>query len=153
MEQEIVFDITFIAITCIVGIFALFAAKIFLGHQGTGSKYLKMKMKEMEDVIEFQKKQVMRYKNKASQMEVAPSFDGDGELTDFLPDIVGQVGDFLPKWAQPFLKDPEMVKYAIEYAGKHPDVAKKWFGKLVGKKSGSEEPKDGKLLGNDVLSL
>ena len=68
-------------------------------------------------------------------MEVAPQFDGEGsELGDILPDIIGEFGSFLPKWAQPFLKDPEMAKWAIEYAGKHPDTAKKWFGKMMGKK-------------------
>ena len=148
------FDITMLGMTLIAAIGLVLSAKVALGHQGTGSKYLKMKMKEMEDVIDFQKKQVTRYKNKASQMEVAPQFDeGEGGLSDILPDIVGDIGQYLPKWVQPFMKDPEMVKYAIEYAGKHPEIAKKWFGKLVGKKSGTEAPKDEVLAGKDVLSL
>jgi len=135
----VVFDITMIAVTLIAVIGAVLTAKVFLGHQGTGSKYLKVKMKEMEDVIDFQKKQVTRYKNKASQIEVGPSFEeSEGGLSDILPDVISEFGNFLPKWAQPFMKDPEMMKYAIEYAGKHPDIAKKWFGKIMGKKKNED---------------
>lgn len=135
IDMEI--EITPIIIVIIASIGGYFISKVMLSHFSTGSKYLKGKMKEMEDYIAYQKKMIQHYKNKASNMERPPQIEGDiDELGGILPDLVGQFADYLPNWAQPLVKDPKTQQWLLEYVEKNPDKAKEWFGKLIGKKKG-----------------
>jgi len=134
------YDVTAIAITIIVMIGAIFSSKMILGHQSTGSKYVKLKMREMEEYADYQKKQIQVYKNKASNMQKPPQIDGDiDELGDILPDLVGQFSQYAPKWMQPFLQDENAQKWILDYVQKNPETAKKWFGKMIGKKIGNKQ--------------
>jgi len=128
-------DITSISITIIAVIGMVFTSKIVLGHQGSSSKAVKQKIKDMEDYTEFLKKQVRVYKNKVSNSERGPRFDGDlDNISDILPNIIGQFSDYLPKWAQPLLKDKDTQEMLLKYVQENPDKAKAYLGKLIGKK-------------------
>lgn len=137
------FDITPIVIILISIFGGLYITKIIISHQGSGSKYLKAKIKEMEEYADYQKKMIQHYKNKASNMEKPPAIEGNiDELGGILPDIVGQFADYLPRWAQPLLKDKESQKWILEYIEKNPDKAKEWFGRIVGKRKNEESADD-----------
>jgi|SaaInlStandDraft_2_1057019.scaffolds.fasta_scaffold10173_2 hypothetical protein len=130
-------DITPIAITIIAVIGMVFGSKTVLSHLASGSKPLRAKIKEMEEFSLYQKKQMLVYKNKASNMEKGPQINGDPEsLGDLLPDIISQFSDYAPKWLQPMLKDGESQKMILKYVQDNPDKAKQFFGKIVGKKLG-----------------
>ena len=137
------FDFTVISVTIIVVLGLIYGSKTFLGHQSTSSKALRSKMKEMEEYTVFLKKQVQTYKNKVSNAERGPQIEGSvDELGELVPDLVGQFADYLPKWAQPFAKDPEMQKWILNYIQEHPDKAKTWFSKMVGKKVAPKEAEE-----------
>jgi len=135
-------DISLVIIGIVGTIGAIFLTKMVLTSQNTGSKYLKAKMKEMEDYTLYQKKMIQHYKNKASNMEKPPVFEGDPEdIGGLIPEIIGDFSDFLPKWAQPLLKDKQSQQMIIKYLTENPDKAKSLLGKLVGKKGkGNDNP-------------
>ena len=127
-----------IAIIAIVGVF--FTAKVVTGHQGNSSKAVRAKMREMEDYTEYLKKQVRVYKNKVSNSERGPRFDGSlDDLSEVLPNIISEFGDYLPKWAQPLLKDKNTQEMLLKYVQENPDKAKQYFNKLIGKKDDKQE--------------
>ena len=131
-----------ITFTAIVGI--VLTSKTLLTHFSSGSKYLKNKMKEMEDYTAYQKKMIQHYKNKASNMEKPPMVEGNvDDLGGILPELIGQFGEYLPKWAQPLIKDENAQKWILEYVQKNPEKAKSFFGKMVGKKVGIKEESSG----------
>ncbi len=133
-------DLTPIIITIVASIGIIFTSKTLVSHFSTGSKYLKSKIKEMEEYTVYQKKMIQHYKNKASNMEKPPQIEGDiEELDGILPEIVGQFAEYLPKWAQPLLKDQNAQKWLLEYVSKNPEKAKEFFGKMVGKKIGKNK--------------
>ena len=133
------FDVTFIGITLIAVIGIIFTTKVIMSHQGTGSKYLRMKMKEMEDVIDFQKKQVARYKAKAAHNEVAPRIEADletdGSIESVIPQIIAKYGSMAPAWMRPLLNTPGIAQFAIDMAKEHPEEAKNLLSQFVGKKN------------------
>ena len=144
-------DITAIAIAIIAVIGIVFAGKTILNHQNQGSKYTKSKIKEQDEYVLFLKKQIQVYKNKASNMQKPPQIDGDiDELGDILPDIVSQFSQYAPKWMQPFLRDENAQKWILDYVTKNPEAAKKWFGKMVGKKIGTKE---NETTADDILGV
>jgi len=136
-------DITAIAVTLIAVIGLVLGSKVFLSSQTTGSKYLKLKMKEMEDYNEYLKKQNRTYKSKISGIERGPRIDGDiSELGGILPELITQFSNYVPKWLQPFVNDPKAQEWIMKYVQENPDKAKEWFGKIVGKKIAPGEKKD-----------
>ena len=89
----------------------------------------------MEDYTAYQKKMIQHYKNRASNMEKPPLVEGSiDELSGIIPELIGQFGEYLPKWAQPLIKDENAQKWILDYVQKNPDKAKEFFGKMVGKK-------------------
>lgn len=139
-------DLTWIiiSITGIIG--ALLGSKMVLNHQTTGSKYSRSKVKELEEYTEYLKKQMRVYKNKASNIDRGPSYEGNiEEIDSVIPNIVGEFADYAPKWLKPILKDKESQKWILDYIGKNPDKAKEWFGKLTKKSDikGSEPEEAG----------
>ena len=128
-------DITAISITIIAVIGIIFTSKVVLGHQGTTSKAVRQKVKDMEDYTEFLKKQVRVYKNKVSNSERGPRIDGSlDDMGELLPNLISQFGDYLPKWAQPLIKDKNTQEMLLKYVQENPDKAKQYLGKLIGKK-------------------
>jgi hypothetical protein len=143
--MELDFTPILVSIVLVIGI--IMTTKAFMVHKSTGSKTLKNKIKDHEDYEQYLKKQITVYKNKSNNMEKGPQIEGDiDSLGDILPNVVGEFADFAPKWLKPFLKDPESQKQIIGYITKNPEVAKKLFGKIVGKKS-TEEQDSGDLSG------
>ncbi len=61
------------------------------------------------------------------------------ELGGIIPELIGQFGEYLPKWAQPLIKDENAQKWILDYVQKNPDKAKEFFGKMVGKKIDKKE--------------
>ena len=142
-------DITAISISIIAVIGIVFASKTILNHQNQGSKYTKSKIKEQDEYVLFLRKQIQVYKNKASNMQKPPQIDGNiEELDGILPELVGQFSQYAPKWMQPFLQDENAQKWILDYVTKNPETAKKWFGKMIGKKIGNkQEPTAEEILG------
>lgn len=133
-------DITAISITIISVIGIIFTSKVVLGHQGTTNKAVKQKLKDMEDYTEFLKKQVRVYKNKVSNSERGPQIDGSlDDLSELLPNLISQFGDYLPKWAQPLIKDKNTQEMLLKYVQENPEKAKMYLGKLIGKKNEANE--------------
>ena len=138
--MEVTFDITPIIVGIAVVIGGYLTANVMIKHKDSSSKYTKSKMKEQDEYVEFLKKQMRTYKAKASNIEKGPQIEGDvSELGGLIPELVGQFGDYLPKWAQPFVKDPDMQKWLFEYIEKNPDKAKQWFGKIIGNKHAAKK--------------
>jgi len=132
------FDFTAVSITIIAVIGMIFGSKTILNYQNQGSKYTKAKVKEQDEYVKYLKSQITIFKNKANNMERGPQIEGDiNELDGILPNVVSEFADFAPKWLQPILKDNESQQWILKYVQEHPDVAKKWFSKIVGKKLGS----------------
>ena len=128
-------DLTPIIIAFVIVSGAILTSRALLTHFSSGSKYLKNKMREMEDYTAYQKKMIQHYKNKASNMEKPPMIEGSiDELGGIIPELIGQFGEYLPKWAQPLIKDENAQKWILDYVQKNPDKAKEFFGKMVGKK-------------------
>jgi len=128
-------DITAVSVAVIAVVGMILGSKTILNYQNQGSKYTKAKVKEQDDYVGYLKKQIQVYKNKASNMERGPQIDGDiNELDEILPNVVSEFADFAPKWLQPILKDTESQQWILKYVQEHPEVAKKWFGKIIGKK-------------------
>lgn len=144
-------DLTAVSISVVALIAIVFASKILISNQNQGSKYVKLKMKEMEEYAAYQKKQIQVYKNKASNMEKPPQVEGDiDELGDIMPELVSQFAQYAPKWVQPFLKDENAQKWILDYVQKNPDTAKKWFGKMIGKKIGVKSDNNEQSTDNEI---
>jgi len=137
------FDITPIAVTLIAVIGMIMGSRVILNYQNSGSKYIKSKVKEQDEYVTYLKKQAQVYKNKASNMEKPPQIEGDvNELGDIMPDLVAQFSQYAPKWMRPFLQDENAQKWILDYVQKNPETAKKWFGKMIGKKIGVKGEKE-----------
>lgn len=133
-------DITAISVTIIAVIGIIFTSKVVLGHQGSTSKAVKQKIKDYEEYTEFLKKQVRIYKNKVSNSERGPRLDGSlDDIGEILPNLISQFGDYLPKWAQPLIKDKNTQEMLLKYVQENPDKAKQYLGKLIGKKDNENE--------------
>lgn len=73
-------------------------------------------------------------------MERPPIIEGSvDELGGLIPELIGQFSEYLPKWAQPLIKDENAQKWIIDYVQKNPDKAKEFFGKMIGKKVDKKE--------------
>ena len=144
MLETIDFTSVSIAVIAVVG--GVFGLKAVLGHQDSSAKSLKSRIKVMEDNEKWLRNQVQKYKNKASNMERGPQLDYDeSDLGGSLGSMLGEFSDFLPKWAQPLLKDPETSKQIIDYLQKNPDKLKSIFGRVIGKKNEEEKSTDDSL--------
>lgn len=140
-------DLTPIIIAVVLVSGAVLTSRALLMHFSTGSKYLKNKMREMEDYTAYQKKMIQHYKNRASNMERPPIIEGSvDELGGLIPELIGQFSEYLPKWAQPLIKDENAQKWIIDYVQKNPDKAKEFFGKMIGKKVDKKESGDFETL-------
>jgi len=136
------FDVTFIAIACIISVAGFLSVRVLTNTQTTGSKYLKLKLKELEDYSEYLKKQNRVYKSKIGSIERGPNLEGDiNELSTVLPQLVSEFGDFVPKWLKPFINDPKMQEWILKYVQDNPDKAKDWFSRIVKKKGSDQEEK------------
>jgi hypothetical protein len=83
-------------------------------------------------IIEELKRDLMKYKNKASNMERGPSMEGEvGELDNILPSLVAEFEPYAPKWLKPFLGDKDAQQWIIKYVQEHPEKAQQWIGKFL----------------------
>lgn len=118
----------------------LAGTKMVLSYNASGSKISKAKMREMEDYTLYLKKQIQVYKNKASNMERGPEIEGEiDELDSVLPNIFAEFKEYAPKWLKPFLGNPDMQKWLLEYAQKNPEKVQGMIGKVMSKKVGGND--------------
>lgn len=110
---------------------AIMVSKIAMNRPKLASKYNRLIEKEREDYIQELQDSVKHYKNKASNMERGPRFDGD--IASMLPDVIGDFGQFAPKWLKPFLANKEIQSVLIDKIQKEPEKFAGLFSKLIKK--------------------
>ena len=131
-------DVTFVAIAVMVIFASLVTIKIFLSYQNQGSKYLKLKMKEMEDFQLYQKQQLRVYKNKVSNSHIRPTVEAnletDGSMEQMIPALISKYQSQAPSWLKPILSTPGITEWAIGMAKENPEQAKNLLSQFIPKK-------------------
>ena len=141
MLETMDFTLIFVTISAIIG--SYFISKVFISNKENSSKSVKGKMREQDDYIEFLKKQMRTYKNKASNMEKGPEIDGSlDDLDSVLPNLLNEFTPYAPKWLKPFLGNPDMQKWLLEYATKNPEKVQGMIGKIIKKKGVEDKSED-----------
>jgi hypothetical protein len=122
---------TILAITIPLAVGAIMVSKIAMNRPKLATKYNRLIEKEREDYIQELQESVKHYKNKSSNMERGPRFDGD--IASMLPDVIGDFGSFAPKWLKPFLANKEIQTVLIDKLQKDPEKFAGLFSKLIKK--------------------
>lgn len=155
---EFAFDLTWVGIVAVLGIISIVitkmlrpATRIQEEHYKKISKLDKDYTKRLEEENEELEKELRSLQNSLNRRERGPSIEGEpDELSDILPSLVEEFAPHAPKWMRPFLGDKEMQEWIIKYASEHPDKAKEWFSKFIGKKTGG---KNEQKTNSDMLSV
>ena len=149
-------DITGIAITVVVVVGMLFATKTLLHYQNSNSKYVKGKMKEQDEYVEYLKKQMRIYKNKVSNSQKPPLVDvnlsEEGAIEQAIPALIAKYGSMAPTWLKPLLNTPGIAKFAVDMAKEHPEEAKNLLSQFIGKKSDESRTNNGESSEESTVS-
>lgn len=132
-------DYTLIAITFVVAIVGLILGRNWLISMQQGSVPLKKELKYWQDYAIQQEDEVKHWKGKFNKRDQPPQLDGTfsvEKLPDMIGDIFPMLSGFLPKWAQPFFKQPALQKMMIDWFVKNPDKGAELIGKFFGAKGG-----------------
>jgi hypothetical protein len=131
--------LTVLAVTIPIMVMGIAITKI-LTNQRVKSQFVAQEIKKdygeilksRDQLIEALKQDVLKYKNKASNMETGPRIEGElGELTNFLPDIVKEFEPYAPKWLKPILGNQDAQAWIVEYVSKHPEKLEEWFARFI----------------------
>jgi hypothetical protein len=134
--------IQILSITLPLATAVIIGAKIAMNRPKLASKYARLIDKEREDYIEELQDSLKHYKNKASNMERGPKINGSPEeWSNLLPDVLGNFGDFAPKWLKPFLNNKEVQSVLVDKIQKDPDKFAGYFSKLI--KNSTAKKQDG----------
>jgi len=132
--------LTILAITLPVSVGMVLASKIILNRPKSVDKYARKLDKSREDYIEELEEELKDAKNTMNSRERGPKVEGDlGDLTNLLPELVGNFDSFAPKWLKPFLRNKEIQSVIIEKVKQDPEKFAGYFSKLIGKKAKDEK--------------
>lgn len=141
-------DLTTIGIFSIVAVCVLFGIRQLPQVRENSIKLQKTRIKERDERIEELLAQVKSYKNQyynlLNKVEREPEVDMQGDLASaegikaILPSILPALGDYLPKWAQPFMKNPQIAGMFVDFFAKNPQMAMSMLGKFMPKGKAKE---------------
>lgn len=127
------------------------------------TKLMKTRIKERDELIEELRTDIKTYKaryfNLSNKIEREPEIDMQGDLSSvegiksILPSILPALGDYLPKWAQPFMKNPQIAGMLVDAFAKNPQLAMSLVGKFMGKGKGSTSESSESSQPNSQLEL
>lgn len=130
-------QIELILITAIVSVTGLIVGLKWLSALSVSTKPLQKELKYWQEYAESQEDEAKYWKGKYNKKDQPPVFDG--EVTkDNLPNVIGEFfplfSDFVPKYLQPFFKNPTLQKLLVDWAVKNPDQAASLIGRFFSKK-------------------
>ena len=130
---------TILMILGVAGITAITALKL--------AKIRQLDPKHYKQQMEYYEQEAKSWRGRYNALNKQVMIDDEGydlDSTDGIGSAVTSIadafGDVLPKSVQKIIKDPKMMGMLVEYANKHPDLAKKvidGFIKKSGKGNGS----------------
>ena len=150
--MEIPIDYTTLGIVIVIAICVIIGIRQLPMVRENSVKLQKTRIKERDERIEELLAQVKTYKNQywnlQNKIDREPEVDMSGDLSsaegikNILPAILPALGDYLPKWAQPFMKNPQIAGMMVDFFAKNPQMAMSMLGKFMPKGKGSNEPRD-----------
>lgn len=94
-------------------------------------------IKKLEDDIDYLENEIKSLNGSLNRTQKGFKVEGSPDRwSELLPDILGNFGDFAPKWAQPFLKNKDIQGALIEKVMKEPEKYAGIISKFIGKKDG-----------------
>lgn len=109
--------------------------------QNEAKSYQKMQqldksyIKKLEDEIEYLEGEIKSLNGSLNRTQKGFKVDGKpDQWSEILPDILGNFGEFAPKWLQPFLKNKEIQGALMEKVMANPDKFAGIISKFIGKK-------------------
>lgn len=141
--------LTVLSVVLPVSVCSVLIARIYRKNAALDPKITNKLRKQQDEYIAELEHKVRQKQNKLNSMEKAPSIIGDkDDITSMLPDIVGELGAHLPKWAQRIVKsNPDLVNQVIELAKEHPDKVKDLIGRFIKTKPSAQTPNDQAMHG------
>lgn len=150
--MDVQIDFTTLGMVGIIAVCILFGTSRLPQFRENSTKLLKTRIKERDERIEELLSSVKSYKNQyynlLNKIEREPEVDMQGDLASadgikaILPSILPALGDYLPKWAQPFMKNPQIAGMFVDFFAKNPKMAMDMLGKFMPKgksKDGSSQ--------------
>ena len=99
------------------------------------SKLDKEYIKKLEDDITYLEDEIKSLNGSLNRSQKGFKVDGKpDQWSEILPDILGNFGEFAPKWLQPFLKNKEIQGALMEKVMANPDKFAGIISKFIGKK-------------------
>lgn len=115
-----------------------------IGLKWVGKRYDSVEQRTMKSRVQLMaeyaadlKKDLQRTRGKLSQYNTMPQVEGnleDGNLEQLIPKLMTEYSGMAPKWAKPFLSDPNISGYLIKLAKEHPEQAKSFMKQFIGSK-------------------
>lgn len=127
MQYEVILGII---AGCLLGFY-------YLKTRQNTPKHLKQKASDFEELLKLKTKECNQWKGRFNSRNVGPTVQkGEGELDleQVIPELAQNYAVNAPTWLKPLLNDPSVVKYGIQLAKEHPEDAKKFLERFVGKK-------------------
>lgn len=129
----------------LVVVFGYKLIKMWVVSRQDSRPHLQQRIADLKVQLEDQKKETQRWRGKYGHTQTKPTIEGeDPENPEgFIPKLMNAVGDLGIGWlkdptVQQLIKDPELIKFLIQQAKDHPDLAKQFLSKFV--KSKSNDP-------------
>jgi len=132
-------DFTSILIVAMSAITGVILGIKWLNTRANGSKPLKKEVEYWKEYALEAEAEIKHWKGKFNKRDQPPQFDGQFTKEN-LPDIIGDFfpmfSQFVPKFAQPFFRQPALQKLIVDWCLKNPDQAAELIGKFFGHKGG-----------------
>lgn len=103
-------------------------------------KHLRQRAADFEELLKLKTKESNQWKGRFNARNVGPTVQKSGgeiDLEQVIPELAQNYATNAPTWLKPLLNDPNVVKYGIQLAKEHPEDAKKFLERFVGKKMSS----------------
>ncbi len=97
----------------------------------------------MEELAVLAKKDANRWKGKFNARNVGPKVVDaaatEEDLSKIIPQIAAEYAPNAPTWLKPILQNQDILNYVSKLAADHPEEAKQFMGRFIGKQAKSAE--------------
>ena len=128
MQYEVILALI---VGCMLGFY-------YLKTRQNTPRHLKQRAVDLDELLKMKTKESNKWKGRYNSRNAGPVVaENDGKEADLetvIPQLARDYVKNAPTWLKPILQNEATMKWVVQLAKDHPDEAKQFLGKFIGKK-------------------